>query len=230
MFMNKNIKIGVIGGAGPLASGLLYEKLVKYYYEKINYSKDESAYIVMLNALFNYNLLSDYNKTRLMMQELINDLYQLNITHFVIACNSLHAFLDELDFKGMQLIHMPNEIQKSLNEINLKKVFLIGSSITKSYSIYKNREVFYLDSEEQEIVSSIINQILKGIISDNQREIIIELINKKISNLNIDGIILGCTELSVLNNNYKIKLKNENIMIIDSVDLLAKKIIYDLYN
>src|ERR1700722_4519650 len=89
------MKIGIIGGAGPLASALLYQKLLEACYIKEAKSMPE---IVLLNYPFTRCLSQSeeqahYAITRSELQYCIDQLAAYGVEQAVIACNTLHLFL-----------------------------------------------------------------------------------------------------------------------------------------
>ena len=98
--MNK--KIGVIGGAGPYASSLLYQRFITACYD----AGDAVPEMVLLNFPFTrVLLLEEYTGRHTLLveelQECFDRLDQQGVDVAVIACNTLHLFLSDVNTRGI---------------------------------------------------------------------------------------------------------------------------------
>jgi len=128
------------------------------------------------------------------------------------------------------LIHIADPIGIYLKKNNIKNVGLIGTIYTmeKEYIkefLEKNYKVkvFIPDKKDRVFINRVIyEELCRGIIKEKSRRGYLTIMNKIIKLYNLDGFILGCTEIPLLINQKDISIK-----LIDSTKLhaeyLAKK-------
>lgn len=221
------MKLGIIGGIGPLAS---YD-----FGRRLTLSSPAECDQQHINTV----LLSDClipDRTSFILQQsfdnpldkLIEDIKLLNeleVNNIAIICNTMHYFYQEISAASKANVY--NMIELCLEKVKGKKVGLISTSGTKDSGVYDKYvdkydvDLVKLDSKTQEIATQIIYQQVKIDGKINRSDF------KKISDYLIDQgcdyIILGCTELSLA----KEYLVDEKF--IDPLDCLIEKIIIDYY-
>ncbi|OGN64654.1 MAG: hypothetical protein A3E80_04320 [Chlamydiae bacterium RIFCSPHIGHO2_12_FULL_49_9] len=133
-----------------------------------------------------------------------------------IACNTLHAFLDEDEDHRSDLVRLP---QIAAEAIPLSEIPLVlGTSTSMQFELYqKCFPCTYPDAVAQAEVDKIIAQILKG----KEPDKVVEELRTLIKAQNADTILLGCTELSLYANEFLACKKT----IIDPLNLMARKLI-----
>ena len=225
------MKIGIIGGLGPLATvkfmDMLNNKLIDINKEielvVINdpTTPDRTSYIL------------DNTKENPInsILEMVKTLESFNVDLLVMPCNTASYFYKEiLNNTNILFINIVEETVKYLKNNNLKKVGLLATEGTIKSRIYKelldeyNIELVVPTHDEQEIISKIVyNGIKSG------KEIDLNLFYKVINHLKelgTDKIILGCTELSALKEIYQLK---DNILV-DAMEILANSTINYIKN
>jgi aspartate racemase len=146
-------------------------------------------------------------------EELI-DYLVLNIKRFenigvdfvAISSNTPHVVIDKIIEKvNIPIINIVEETRKVVQNVKLKKVLLTGTFFTMNSRFFQkefnenNIECIIPNDEEKEIIQNIVFPDLEnGIINEKDKETFIKICNRKITEENIDGIILGCTELPLL--------------------------------
>ena len=212
-------KLGIIGGAGPLASALLYQSLVKECYAQ-NLPLFE---MVLLNVPFTRGLSLEEGSThqRRIEQELrgaVESLMKNGVTLGALACNTLHAYLKS---PPIPFISLPQATLEEAKSMGSKRLLIFGTENTRHQQLYKNQ--LFPGRAEQQVVNEVIDNILEGIVCERDS---IRL-SKAISTLSsqVDGVVLGCTDLSVLHDAYPI---SSSIPIYDSIKITAKKLLRSL--
>ena len=110
--------IGIIGGAGPLASALLYQLILEEHYRRTRRGQQcPLPEIVLLNHVFMRGLTLDEstaNRFHLAseLKDCIGLLRKVGATRIGIACNTLHSFLPQAVCED--LIHLPQRVMASL--------------------------------------------------------------------------------------------------------------------
>ncbi|MDA3941161.1 MAG: amino acid racemase [Spirochaetia bacterium] len=136
----------------------------------------------------------------------------------VIASNTPHIVFDEVDkLSPLPLLSIVEATAQKAATLKLKKLLLIGTIFTMESTFYQNSNSNYNISvvvpsaEEQEIIYNIIfPELEEGIVIPKKKNQLINICNKIIEKENIDGRILGCTELPLMikDDDFRIEVLN----------------------
>ena len=220
----------IIGGMGTIATEL--------YIKQINQktpAKNDQEYLDYI--LVNYSTVPDRSSYLMNKEENENPLpYLLNIIEkqgalkpnfFVLTCNTAHYFFNELEkATEIPILHMPRLAVQEVAKSYPKKtrVGIIGTEGTIKNKIYDgfileaDFELIHPTLELQQMVSTLIFEKIK-----NQNSLDMDLYNeilrKMFEELNCEVVILGCTELSLMEDmaNY------QNKHVIDPQNVLAEE-------
>ncbi|MBQ8892469.1 MAG: amino acid racemase [Bacilli bacterium] len=219
------MKIGIIGGLGPLAT----VKFMEMLNERLK--NDKNVEIIVINDpttpdRTSYILNNKKDNPVFKILEMVKKLELFECNLIVMPCNTASYFYKEITKNtNIPFINIVEETVKYLNKNNIKKIGLLATEGTIKSYIYKelldlyNIDLIVPDDKDQEIVSSIIYDGIKS-----NKEIDLNELYKVINDLKNNGsekIILGCTELSALNKIYN--LNNE--ILIDAMEILADSVI-----
>ncbi len=216
-------KLGIIGGAGPLASALFYETLVYESYQL----RQPLPELLLLNYPFTRSLTPEEKQDigSLCQQQLSDCLNQLGgsgVTTAILVCNTLHLDLAKISHGPIEFFLIPNLVFGEIKKKEGKHLLLLATQNTCKSSLYRQTDItiFCPSLEGQRVVDGVIDRLLEGEISvaDTQQ------IENVIRNFpeRIDGVILGCTDLSVLHHRFPICSEKT---IYDSVKISAKTIL-----
>jgi len=217
-------KYGIIGGAGPYASALLYHKIVKQHYGSGLGALPE---LILINFPFTRGLTkseSQSNHETLIeeVQGCIESLASQGVSRFTISCNTLHHYLDHVDYQGMKPFHIPEMVLSQAKQEGLKTLLVLSTETTKQKGLYEDEsmELVYPNSTEQQLINQVIDRILCGKICKEDAIILKNLVIEINKRKEIDGVILGCTDLPVLHASFPIAVPG--IHTLDSIDITAK--------
>lgn len=141
----------------------------------------------------------------------------------VIACNTVHVFIDEI----RKSVHMPflsiiEAAAAQVAEEKKKRIGLLATRYTVSSGMY-TREFAKYDSavvtpdvEDQTALSEIIVRILHGVNTREDKERIISMV-KNLEKRGAESLILGCTDLQLVVNE-----KDFSIPVVDTTESLIK--------
>ena len=235
---SEGFSIGVIGGAGPIAGTTLCTMIFKALQIKFKCKNDgDFPRLVLLNTPFSNmletkayqaELCSDAGNEEKITQQLddsIKFLKRNNCNIIAIACNTLHGYLQDKHNDDITIINIVKETllySKSRNNNN-SLLLCTAKSILKS--VYNVSEFIRPDCNVQVKIDNLIASILgdKELIeAKNELQIIIDLC--KIKNPEIDSVILGCSELSVVNFNVRDKLHYSNIDVLCPLEIVSNKL------
>lgn len=232
MKVNEMVKktVGIIGGLGPMATAYFMMLLTKYTdVEKeqdhidsiiINRSStpDRTAFILGQ---------SDDNPVFSMIKD-AKMLEKMNCDFLVMPCNTAHFVYEDIQKEvNIELINIVNEtVNYTIKKFpGIKKIGLMATSGTIYSEIYQKAfqekgidTILPSETIQKDIMQLIYNGVKKG------NPINVDIMKKIIESFytdNCQAIILGCTELSIINTDYCF---NDD-KIIDSLMVLVEKTI-----
>lgn len=222
-----NMKLGVIGGMGPMATSMFFERIIK----KTSASKDQD-HIDMV--ILNHATMPDRTEAIItgdhapFLNNIRHDfemLEKMGVTNIAIPCNTSHFFMDEM--KKMTNVPIINMVEETAKEIKArfgsgKKVGILATDGTIQTATYekactKNGLEFIKPSEvDQETIMKIIYDIKSDLPIDV--DAFERIILKMVDVSRCDCVILACTELSLINLS-----KYVSEFCIDAMDVLVEK-------
>lgn len=211
--------IGIIGGAGPMAGAVFLERLFSIAGSQYGCFRDADFPEVMVLSFPFSEMLAEERDEAQVKQELsfcLNRLRSQGATILAIACNTLHAFLDE-ELPG--LIQLPRAIAEQIppGEIPL----VLCTSTSRQFGLHKRFfPCVYPSAKDQKQIDQLINQILKG-----DREKAVVRLSQIIETQSEQTIVLGCTELSLFSRDLSIA----NKLILDPMEIAASKVLEEAF-
>lgn len=224
----KNITVGVLGGLGPMASVYFYEMVVNMTDAKTDQehvdmiitnratTPDRTAFIVGSSDEDPSNILIDDAKK----------LEKYGVDFIVMTCNTAHYFYEKIARSvNLPLVNIVEETIKHAKATNHKKLGILATTGNIKTSLYQNMCEKYdmkyltLDEKRQSQVMEIIYDDIKS-----SKPADMDKFNSIVNYLkenDCDGVILGCTELSILKNDNEL----DGNFYIDSLEVLARETI-----
>jgi len=133
-------------------------------------------------------------------------------------------------WKGLQTPSSKVTRDKS-DELGLKKILLLGTKFTMVGKFYpkvfaqKNIEVVAPNSEQQNYIHQIyFDELIKGVVRGETKQQLLQIISDIKSQNNIDGIVLGGTELSLILKEERY----ENLPVLDTTRLHIRRIVDEI--
>lgn len=210
--------IGIIGGAGPLAGAFLLERILSLSGKVYGCYRDaDFPQVFLISFPFSEMLCPDMDiaKLRKELSECLRQLRKNGASVLAIACNTLHAFIDEKDNLN-DLVHLPRTLAEEVSLSDKPLVFC--TSTTVQFGLHQQFfSCTYPDTQTQQEVDRIIDQVLRGA----EQSVILEKLEKLLQSQTTNTVILGCTELSL----FSAHLSVPNKQIIDPLEVMANKIL-----
>lgn len=223
------MKLGIIGGLGPLASVRFYElltimsdvdkdqehlEIMLYSYPQI---PDRTAYILNHHA----------NNPLPYLMKAIKELEDTHVDLIAIPCITAHYFYDELScYSRVPLIHLINEVILFLKRQSIGKVGIMATDGTLQSQLFQktlteNHIQYYLPDDKNQ--RKVMNMIYQGVKSGktNDYSDFID-VSHHLSEQGAEYIILGCTELSIIYKDYPNQLHYLDVLTLLSVVALQK--------
>jgi aspartate racemase len=215
-------KVGIIGGAGPLASALFYETVIRESYQ----ARQEIPEILLLNYPFTRGLsLNEGEKnSEILLGELsycINTLAQQEVEIGVLACNTLHLYLKRLSHLSVSFLSLPHLVMQEAIRNGHHRLLILGTENTCRADLYCHPDIYFChpSQADQHQIDTIIDHVLTGEVAREDSDKITRLIEKISEQMEFDGVILGCTDLPVLHHHFPIRSKKQ---LYDSIKIPAK--------
>lgn len=224
----KNITVGVLGGLGPMASVYFYEMVVNMTDAKTDQehvdmiianratTPDRTAFIVGNSNEDPSNVLIDDAKK----------LEKYGVDFIVMTCNTAHYFYEKIARSvNLPLINIVEETIKHAKATNHKKLGILATTGNIKTRLYQtmcekyDMKYLTLDNKRQSQVMEIIyDDIKSGKPADMDK---FNSVVNYLKENGCDGVILGCTELSILKNDNEL----DGNFYIDSLEVLARETI-----
>lgn len=216
--------VGIIGGMGPGATALLFQKLIDYTDAK---SDAEHMHILIDNNTQipdrTTAILKGENTPALYICESARKLELCGAEVLVIPCNTSHYFYEDIQAQlSIPVINMIAETAKVCLAHDYKKVGVLATTGTCNTDTYGRElkkfgiEAVYPDDPGQEKVMEVIYKQVKAGKKINVQ--ILDQTLKKMASQGVQAFILGCTELPMA-----IKNGDFGYHFLDSLDILAKR-------
>lgn len=219
----------ILGGMGTMAT----ESFVHLLNERVVAHKDQDY----LNyVLFNHATVPDRTAYILDSTEenplpyLLDDIQKQNLLQpnfIVLTCNTAHYFFDTLqDATKIPLLHMPKEaVKEVLRQEEVGKVAFFGTTGSVKARIYETEmrqaglEVYIPSEKLQDKINHLIYHDIKE--NDFLNQSLYYEILKDAVNAECKQIILGCTELSLM----EAEFPNHGYPVVDAQSVLVDRTI-----
>lgn len=228
--------IGILGGAGPLATAKFFSDVVSIAQTKYSAEQDTDFPVVYL-----YNMPMEgfdetgFSNPDLVKEQLISGVKEIEkwgADFIVLPCNTVHYFFNEMQKEiSIPIISIIDSTISAVKKYNYKKIGILSSASTRTLELYKlpfeknGLSVLIPSDEEQKEIDSVILSVMAG--KNGLEELnILKIIIEKMIKSGVQGIVLGCTEipLAISQSDIKIPLFNgTNILAENAVDETYKK-------
>lgn len=216
--------VGIVGGMGPSATALLFQKLIDYTDARVD---SEHMHIIIDNNTSipdrTTAILNGENTPAMHICESGKKLEQCGAELILIPCNTSHYFYNYIQEQlEIPVVNMIKETARECLEKEYQKIGVLCTTGTRNTKIYDRElekygiSVLYPDDEGQKKVMEIIyDQVKAGKPGDAS---IIKETLKNMEKKGAQAFILACTELPMV-----IKDGDYGYCFIDSLDVLAKR-------
>lgn len=220
----KKQTLGIIGGVGPLATMFIGEMIVR----RTKAQKDQEHLHTIIDNDTNIPdrtaFILDKTKDN-PVPVIIEDakkLASVGADMIAIPCNTAHTFYHDIqEGSPIPVLHMIRETAKRAADLGAKRVGILATTGTLTSRMYQEALEEYgitpvvPDNEIRAYVMTIIYDYVKA-----GKDVTLEdwqPLEDAMLALNCDRIVLGCTELSIVNRDLKL-----NEIYIDSLIVLAE--------
>lgn len=218
--------LGVIGGLGPMATVYFMQLVVKMTKAQ---SDQEHLGMVIYNSpdipdRTEYILGKSKDSPLPMIVEIGKKLKNQGISIAAMPCITAHYFQKEIEEQsGIQIVDVIGETAVMLKSAGVRRVGIMATDGTIQSELFQKElikqglEVAIPDEEKQKMVMSLIYDDVKKN-KEPDLEKLTSVRNYLVDECKAQAIILGCTELSVIKQEYDIGTE-----FCDAMEVLAKK-------
>jgi aspartate racemase len=211
-------RIGILGGISHASTIRYYEYILKKYYaRRLDYHYPEVVIFSLdLAKLIGYEERDDLDSYVRYITSGLQALEKAGADFIVIAANSPHAVFDIVQKRvSVPMISIVETTAQRAEKLGFKKLLLTGIKSTMQSAFYPDVFQKYSiqvltpdEAEQDEINDAIFRELVLGIYKDSTRNRGLEIIN----GYDVDGVILGCTELSLMFNQEDTPLRLLNTL------------------
>ncbi len=228
--------IGVLGGMGPEASAKFYQNVITLAQQKYGAIQDTDYPPMMIYSL----PLNGFDETGFVDKELVKfqlikgvqNLENSGVDFIVIACNTVHYFIEEMRSAiSIPIYSIVEETVNKVKELGLKNVGLLASQSTFELGLYVDHldkaNISYMLPEKSDYdkVTQLILEVMGGNLTENTKNDVKSII-ENYESCEMDALILGCTEipLGINQNDSKVEVFDTLMVLAESALEYAKKI------
>ncbi|WPK13716.1 amino acid racemase [Lysinibacillus louembei] len=198
--------LGIIGGVGPLATMFIGEMIVR----RTKASKDQEHVHIIID---NDTAIPDRTAYILdpakpnpipVLQHDAQKLAAYGADIICIPCNTAHTFYDKMqEACPVPILHMIRETAKHAQELGAKRVGILATDGTLAAEVYQQallevdiQPILPNEEVQQQVMSAIYDYVKAG--QPVSKELW-QPIEEEMLRQQCDLIVLGCTELSIIN-------------------------------
>lgn len=199
--------IGIIGGIGPESTADYYKRIIDAFrIEKSLASPEIIIYSINLQEVLDLVSGQQWSRLVYLLVQKVRALHRAGADFAVISANTAHSVFDEVQAKSpIPLISIVTATRDKAVELGLKKVGLLGTRFTMQRNFFEppfaagGVAVVVPPAVDQEYIhDKLMNEIERGILTDETRNGLLTVIERMVASDCIDGVILGCTELPLI--------------------------------
>jgi aspartate racemase len=200
--------LGIVGGIGPESTIQYYRSIIAAYRDRTG---NNSYPPVIINSIDVTKMLGLIGAGQLAevteyLSSAVNKLARAGAEFGLLAANTPHIVFDEIQQQSsIPLISIVEATCETVKALNLTRVGLIGTRFTMQSDFYPkvlNREGIDLVvpelNDQNFIHDKYMAELVPGKFLDETRDRILMIVDRMIGQQNIQGLILGGTELPLL--------------------------------
>ena len=211
----KNVKkLGLIGGTTWQSTVIYYTRLNELIAQRLGGSHSCECVLYSMDfAPIEANVKNDDKKA--IERILVNAAQCLKAAGaeaLVLCANSPHLFVDQIESRGLRVIHIGEATANAVAGAGLNCVGLLGTRYTMELDFIRGRVerrgikvITPSETDRVYIQHTILDEFARGVYNEAQR-VEYRRIIRELKDRGAEGIILGCTEIPILLRNEKLEL------------------------
>jgi aspartate racemase len=223
-------KLGLVGGIGPESTLDYYQGIVAGYRRRV--SGDEYPRMIIdsldLTEMYNLAAAKDWETFTRRLRQSIECLVGGGAEFAAMAANTAHIVFDQVSSQSpIPVISMIEETCRQARRNHCHSVVVFGTAFTMSSGLYTAAfarhgiDAFVPTAEDQAAIHNIIfPHLQEGIVLPEEKQQMLEIARKLISEKNADALVLGCTELPLI-----IKEGDLDVLLLDTAQIHIEAIL-----
>ena len=224
---SKNInKIGILDGMGAFAGARFFQMtLEKISANHLNFPE------IILNAVSVDDFISDPLRlipAQKILSSRVREFNHQNVSMIVMACNTAHLIHPHLQRISHSIFpSIIDLVVLSAKSKKLRRVGILASPMTLKTKLYETAitkakiNSIVPEQKFQNLLEKIIRNVISNSVTNKDRLNFEQSTREFVQENNLDGLILGCTELPLVFPKDKFK----NVQILDSLEILADSVV-----
>lgn len=201
-------KIGIIAGIGPASTVEYYNFIIRGFRERLS-TKDYPEMLlhsINMTEMLSYVFKGELEKLVGFLKEKVRVLEETGVDYVALASNTPHLVFDKLaEAVDVPMISIVEETCQVIAESKLTKLGLLGTKSTMSMGFYQSVgakqgiEIVIPDEKQQDYVhEKYMGELVFNEIKEETKLRLIGIVDKLKEEENIEGVILGGTELPLI--------------------------------
>jgi aspartate racemase len=201
-------KIGLVGGMGPESTVEYYQGIInafKVESEELNYP-DIIIYSVNLSKVLGLMRASDNQGAMSYLFEKLKKLEVAGADFVAMTANTPHLFFNELaETINVPMLSIVEATAREARRFDLRRPGLLGTGFTMNNTFFADvfrklgMEIVVPEKSAKEYIDTkLFSEIELGIFKEETREGLLQIVKNMKQSNDIDGIIMGCTELPLI--------------------------------
>jgi aspartate racemase len=200
--------LGMIGGTGPESTIEYYRRLIAAYHARVS---EIGAPPIIINSIDNKNLVKWFTAGELaavinFLAAEIERLARAGADFGLIAAVTPHLVFDELQQRAsIPLLSIVEATADAATKSRLRRLALFGTRFTMQAALFpeaferRGMTIVLPNEKEQEFIhEKYMSELFVGAILDQTRAALVDIVATMKQRDNVDGLILGGTELSLI--------------------------------
>jgi aspartate racemase len=200
-------KIGLIGGMSWQSSLEYYRIINELIQQRLGglHSAQIILYSVDFDEIARYQRTGQWDRAALVLMDAARNIEKAGADLLLICANTMHKVAEEVEAAvSIPLLHIADAAAETVRSGGLATIGLLGTKFTMEQDFYIDRlqrfglNVLVPNEPNRDAVHRIIyEELCRGIILEKSRDIYKTIIQELIDG-GAEGIVLGCTEISLL--------------------------------
>ncbi|HKB88811.1 MAG TPA: amino acid racemase [Patescibacteria group bacterium] len=230
---NKQQIIGLVGGMGPFAGVAFCRLLLEKSSRNFGAKNADDFPEIILDSVRIPDFISDTKNLPMAKRTLVSRVRRLSkfgCTTIAMVCNTGHILFPILSkVSTCKMISIIEVVKNKVVSSKLKRVGLLATRTTFKSNIFTNAfigtdvEIVIPNEEIVNICEDVIRSVIANKLSDKHTTELLRVVDKFVKEQELDGIVLGCTELPLA------FPKDRSKNIIDCLDVLSDKLLNDFF-
>ncbi len=200
--------IGILGGMSWESSALYYKIINEATHAHLGGQHNARSVMVTVDfdTIEQLQHADRWDEAAAILRDAAQALERAGADFILIATNTMHKLLPQIR-EGITIPfhHIAQATADAIKEQGLTRIGLLGTRFTMEEDFYKQIlidngiDVVIPKESERDLIHKVIyNELCLGTIENASKEAYLDIIARMVQDDNIEGVILGCTEIGML--------------------------------